>query len=256
MKQKIKIYIIFPLFFYFSILKLFANPLIQNTQMHIKEWVLTEKLISEEQFDWEAERELLNDSIYLLENKIQIIDHSLDVAKEALANSRLQGDFLDKKSESLKKSFQLLKNELIQIETQLLKLFAVLPQSLQNQCFEEQRKLLRDPEVAHLPEIERLEIVLEMLKKIEAFNQNINVFFELHQMPDGQIVEVQVLYIGLGAAFFIDNKAQYAGWLHSTHQGWIPELNSSIASEIRNAIDAYERNNTSRFVELTVNLEG
>ena len=69
-------------------------------------------------------------------------------------------------------------------------------------------------------------------------------------------LEVKTLYLGLGQAFFVDKKGQYAGVGKPSPEGWQWESNNDLASSISSAIAIYEGiKPPDNFIELPIVIE-
>ena len=62
--------------------------------------------------------------------------------------------------------------------------------------------------------------------------------------------EVDILYLGMSQAWYVDAEAKYAGYGVPGETGWVWTEDNSIATSARSAIDIQARRATPAFVKL------
>ena len=71
-------------------------------------------------------------------------------------------------------------------------------------------------------------------------------------LDDNQSREFQVMYFGLGAAYFVNESGTVAGYGKPTSQGWQWTRSDSLAREISTGVDMLNNRAMPRFLELPV----
>jgi hypothetical protein len=67
---------------------------------------------------------------------------------------------------------------------------------------------------------------------------------------DGERREIDILYLGLTQAWFVDATGTYGGSGVPTDSGWIWNTDSSIAMRVREAIDIHQKRIPADFLSL------
>jgi hypothetical protein len=66
---------------------------------------------------------------------------------------------------------------------------------------------------------------------------------------------VQVLYLGLGQAYYADQGGTFAGAGVAGTEGWDWTVNAELGPTIRKVIDIYENERSAEFVPVPVNIQ-
>jgi hypothetical protein len=99
---------------------------------------------------------------------------------------------------------------------------------------------------------ERFRNVLFVLKQVHKWNREITVRSEVRNMPDGTTVEVAVLYVGIGQAYYAGASGKVAGIGNATEAGWVWTPINEIAPDVATAIAILKNERVAAFVRLPV----
>jgi hypothetical protein len=101
---------------------------------------------------------------------------------------------------------------------------------------------------------ERIQVIVGILNELDKFNNAVNVFSEKRKNPKGEEVSVQTLYVGLGAAYFVNDTADFAGVGSPGANGWEWTVRPELASAVQEAVKMYRNERTAHFVPLPVTI--
>jgi hypothetical protein len=116
---------------------------------------------------------------------------------------------------------------------------------------------LLNPEHNPTPEAlgDRLRRVFSLLSEIENFDNGVHVCRQVLTTEDGAQREMDVLYIGLGAAYAVSTGGRAAGMGVPTANGWSWTWDVALADPIRSAIAIYRKERPAGFVALPLTVD-
>ena len=207
-----------------------------------KEWITTERLISQESSNWEIEKNALGDLIELLEEEKQTIDEKLNsVEKENSAGEEERIKLADQ-NEDLKSAILPVSETLEKLEAKILSLAPRFPSPLQDDLSSFLNRIPKkdQKQTSSASVSQRLQAVVGALAKIDKFNSSIALDEKLLKVDGGEI-KVSVLYFGLGIAYFSDETGSKAGYLLPSDSGWEEFDQPTAGPAILEAISFYNR---------------
>ncbi|MDF7799553.1 DUF3450 family protein [Pontiellaceae bacterium B1224] len=226
-----------------------ASPSPEETREKLSEWLQLQKTISAEAANWQAERNRLSQLNSIRKQEMNKLD-------ELLAHSESARNLQTEKQEELNRSVTALEAQREQLiasiaalENQLIPLVDFLPPPLQKKCAVPLGRLLQ-PDAANTLQ-DRYRDVFEVLTEIAEFNQTITTDTYLLER-NGQRTEVDVLYLGLSQAWYINRNGTDAGYALPTSKGWNWISDPESAPAIRNAIQIAEKQVVPDFAALTI----
>jgi hypothetical protein len=89
-----------------------------------------------------------------------------------------------------------------------------------------------------------------VLNELDKFNNAVSLFNEKRKNPKGDEVAVQTVYVGLGAAYFVNEAGDFAGTGTLGAQGWEWTAKPEIAPQVQEVVRIYRNERTARFVTL------
>lgn len=225
------------------------SPL-DEARSNLEKWVETRQLVSRTRADWLEDKELLEQTVAALERDLKAVEeqfgklgtNSVQVEKE-----RAQADAqLKVSNESLDRT----KHFAAGIESQILKLVPRLPTPLQDILKPALNRLPADPDNSKLPAWERVREIVGILGEVDKFNNAVTIFSEKRKNPKGDEVAVETVYVGLGAAYFVNDANDFAGTGSPGANGWEWAVKPELASAVREVIRIYRNERGARFVSL------
>ena len=216
-------------------------------QEKVREWVRVKKQISAEQADWEAEKLSLADLNALRQKEIANLDELVTAAGSRLEAAEKQRAELLAEEEDLRGRRQVLEDAIERNETVLRALIPRFPPPLRAEVDESLARLeAADPEATLQ---DRFRDLLVVLGEAEQFDDTITIDAELREIG-GENVEVDVLYLGLARAWYVDRNGRHAGTGVPTDAGWEWTENPSVAAAVRDAIAVRRKETAPAIVPL------
>ena len=142
------------------------------------------------------------------------------------------------------------------MERQALKLMARFPEPLKDRTTGVRTRIpLEKEDLQGRSAAERMQNVVAMLNEADRFNSAITLTVELRKDSEGKDRQVQTIYLGLGQAYFADEKGTIAGTGVPGANGWTWTANAALAEKIRKVIDIYENRRPAEFVPVPVSIK-
>ena len=139
---------------------------------------------------------------------------------------------------------------LARLEGKIKKLVPRLPSPLAKRLEQHIALVPEDPQNTKVSLGKRLQLIAVIIGEVNKFNSEISIHGEVRKNEQGIEVPVQILYLGLGGAYFVDNKDQYAGIGIPAADGWKWETRTDLAEKISQAIKIYDNTAPAEFVSL------
>ena len=223
---------------------------IADARATLEKWVETKQLISKTSTGWQADKESLEQTVVLYERELKSLDEQMSkvstnntqVAKEMAEAGRLQkvsGETLDGA-----RKFS------AEFEERVKKFVPQLPAPLQDMLTPLLARLPADPANTRMLAAERLQALVGVLNELDKFNNAVNLFNEKRKNPKGEEVAVQTVYVGLGAAYFVNEAGDFAGTGTPGASGWEWTVKPDIAPHVQETLKIYRNEKTARFVTL------
>ena len=232
---------------------------LQLSRELLNKYYETEKLLGQEQADWRLGKELLQSRVDLMEAQLKEL-----VTKTADENSKItESDTerlkLDTQNQELAKTQTLQLDAVEKLEARVRKLWPLLPEILQTKVRGQYERmpaanLTRADIKASIGE--RFLAVLAVLNEATKFHSEVTVVNERRKLANGQELEVETIYFGLGIGYFAgaDPTNPIAGMLVPGAEGWevieIPEA----AVQVADTIAMYKSAKLAEFVPLPVKI--
>ena len=232
-----------------------AEPSLNSTRETVAQWVQTQQLISKTRSDWEADRELLQQSKALFDRELKAVQD--EMGKQSTNSSVADAERLKAETE-LKRANEALERAKVAaaaLEAEVRTLLPLLPAAVLSTAQPLLNKLPADPNNTKAAPTERIQTLVSLLNEIDKFNNAVTVFTEKRKGPNGEEVSVETVYAGLGAAYFVNESGDFAGHGRPGTQGWDWTLDPKLADPVREVIRIYRNERTARFVSLPATVE-
>jgi hypothetical protein len=220
----------------------------------ILKWVETEKALSAEQAEWLVQRSEFRQLIDLYTKEIQDLSALVEAAGEHALESEQRRAALVRERDDLQNTRSLLAARLAPLEQRLLRLLPALPAPLLNEI-SAQRARMEEADRDRSNQ-DRVRDLLAILVETDKFQQGVHVDREIREFEQDVRAEVTVVYLGLAAAFYVDESGRRAGTGKPTLDGWTWSPNPSIASTVRQAVSIIEETQQlARFLTLPLSID-
>lgn len=230
---------------------------IKSIQNSIREWVEIEKQISKEYNEWLFEKELLEEAIVLLEEEKESLEEAIaDAEQSTSAAERRRLELLEEK-DALQAASDALAERIGGYEEKLLGLVVRFPEPLQKEIA---ALIKRIPEPGSETEVAltvRLQNIVGVMNEVDKFNSGPTHVAEIRtiETPEGtREAQVTTLYFGLAHAYFVDSQGVYGGTGLPSEDGWIWEVDSSLAPEIAQLVAVAKNEEQAVFSNLPITI--
>ena len=93
-------------------------------------------------------------------------------------------------------------------------------------------------------------MVVGILGELDKFNNAVAIFSEKRKNSQGEEVAVETIYVGLGAAYFVNDANNFSGVGTPGAAGWEWTAKPEIAASVRDVIRVYRNEHPANFVAL------
>ena len=227
-----------------------------EARAHIEKWVQTRQLIAKRSADWRVEQENIGQSIGLLQREIDLLKGEIDKSEQVDTEADAEKKRITLTLEDLKKANKVVDAALWGMERQALALMARFPNPLKDRISNVRLRIpLEKEDLRGRSAAERMQNVVAMLNEADRFNSAITLAIEVRKDAGGKDRQVQVLYLGLGQAYYADQGGTFAGAGVAGTEGWDWTVNAELGPTIRKVIDIYENERSAEFVPVPVNIQ-
>ena len=217
----------------------------------MEKWVETRQILSEEEADWQVEKELLRATRDLLRREKESLELEIAELEESNTASDEERRELLLERGDFQQASRALEDEIRAMELEVLALAPRLPEPLQKRLEPLLVQIPGDPERSGVPLGQRLMSVLGVLAQAEKWNGTATFVGETRSVNGGPRVQVRTLYWGLAQAVFVDAQAHSAGVGRPVADGWEFSDEPRLVGGAQQLLDIYEGNvDAIDFVEL------
>jgi hypothetical protein len=210
----------------------------------IRQWIHTEKQLSDEQETWKQEKAHISELLELYEKELKLLNEELATVQSV--------ELADEKKQKLEKQIQQddekrkqLRTFLLRQKPRIIALIKKFPQPLQDQISE-------TVDVLNSPEIDSSarDLLMPMLSVVEAGNSfNAGVFRTSQKVVIGADEwQAEVMYLGLGRAYFW--VGQKAGVGSPSANGWQWKRDDAQLKEIKKAMSVFDKTTQPELIKL------
>ena len=229
---------------------------LDKTRTHIEKWVQTRQLIAKKRADWRVEQENISQSIGLLKKELNLLVNEIKQAKELDSEADIDKRRINLSLEDLKKANKVVVDALWKMERQALIIMSWFPEPLKDRTAGVRNRIpLEQKDLRDFSAAERMQNIVAMLNEADRFNSAISMAIEFRKDAGGKERQVQVVYLGLGQAYFVNQNNTIAGTGLPGPEGWVWSLNNDLAPKIRKVIDIYENRRPAEFVSVPVEIK-
>lgn len=215
----------------------------------LEQWVQTRQLISRTRSDWQSDKEMFEQNVKLYERELGSVAEQMS----KVSTNSVQVDKERTEAEALKKSanesLERAREFAAQFEVKLKALAPRLPVPLQDILKPLLSRISTDPNTRS-DVGERLQVIVGILNEVDKFNNAVSVFSEKRKNPQGEEMAVETVYVGLGAAYFVNDAGDFAGMGAPGTNGWEWTTRPELASPVKDVLRIYRNERPARFIAL------
>ncbi|MCX8091614.1 MAG: DUF3450 domain-containing protein [Verrucomicrobiae bacterium] len=221
----------------------------------LEQWVQTRQLISKTRSDWQADRELLEQSIRMFERELQSLGDQLGNVSTNRTRADEEREAALAQQRELHAALERARELAGALEQRVRALAPAFPPPLLEKVQPLLQRIPADPAATKAGPVERLQTVVGLLNEVDKFNAAVTVVNEVRKNPAGAEVQVETIYVGLAQAYFVDKAGQYAGVGVPSRQGWQWTERRELVEPIRKALAVYKNTTPAAFVALPVQIQ-
>jgi hypothetical protein len=224
----------------------------RTLQTSLQEWVKVQKQIADDRTAWRAEKEILGDSIAVLERQRTTLQEAIALSQQTATAADDERVALAGERERLRELAAIAEARVAAQEAAILALNERLPPPLQEEIAPLRRRIPRDG-AGNAPLGARLQNIVGILTQIDKFNSGVTLVSELREIGGGAR-EVRTLYFGLAGAYFLDASGAYGGVGVPGAQGWEWREEPGLTGPLADLFAVYANTKQAQFVSLPVQI--
>ena len=223
---------------------------VKDTTTIIMEWVETEQIIGKESTLWNIEKEALLDIRNVLVKELEELNQRLtESEEEAVGSAKQRAELMSKKDEIERTTYSILES-VNDLQNNINEIFKLLPTPLAERLHPFREKLSLEISDSNLPLRQRIDTLISLLQAIFLFHRNVSLERQEFSLEDNVSREFQVIYFGLGIAYFVNESGTIAGYGSPSKEGWKWNRQDSLAQEISTGVDILNNRAMPRFLNL------
>lgn len=203
-----------------------------------KRWLDLEQRIAQERNGWKAQKEVLSQSVQVLEGSIEELILTLENLNRVaeIRSSDLAKNLVAYDNQEIAREYYAGKLDEM---TELFNRFrASAPLFLRDEMDTAREKL----DIADSAALgERSQILIAAFTRIEEFNRSVSIDYVPRELKDGREVMVSVLYWGLARAYAVDPQGTIAWEIVPGADGWVWNERPDIVSPVLELVQIYEQ---------------
>lgn len=228
---------------------------VDDTRAVLEKWVETRRIIAQTRREWAASRETLNDQVAMIEREIGSTRARIAEIRKNIDEADTSRDALVAENEQLKATAAELKSRITDLERRTIALLPRLPDRFRHHVAELVARLPADPQTTTMSLSIRFQNVIGILNEANKFNRQVLVESEVRTLPDGTQVQVTVLYVGLGQAYYVGDNGAVAGIGTVGEEGWTWLPNNDIGGAVTQAVAILRNEQVADFVKLPISIK-
>jgi len=231
-----------------------AAPSLDETRLTLSKWIETQQIISKERNDWQQSREILQGRIELVGKEVGQLKERIAQSEKAVEDSNRKRDELVTQNAQLKDVGAQLTASVTTLEAEVRRLTKLAPEGVAAKLAPLLQRIPSDTTATRISTAERFQNVLGILNELNKANSEITIAYEIRRLADGSSSEVQVIYVGLGQAYYLSPRGE-AGIGRPGENGWTWQPAAETAGQIFTALEVIQGKHPPAFVALPVNIQ-
>lgn len=221
-----------------------------ETRTRIEQWVQARQLADRTRTDWASDRALLEQSKVLFERELQAEEERMSRIGTNVVQVGVERVETERELAAANAALERLGGLVAEFENRVRALAPLIPDPLQPDLQPFLNRLPAAGTATRLSVPERLQTVVGFLNELDKFNSTVTLADEKRADPAGQQASVEVIYLGLGQAYFVDATGRFAGVGQPGPEGWKWTTRPEIGPAVRDAVAMYRNAKPAAFVTL------
>lgn len=226
---------------------------LEETRNIFQELVQSRQEIANEQSRWRIQKQSLLDAVELLELEIELLEVGIEEMEAQSTQAEKDRISLNGQIEELKEASAVVATVIRGYEQRVTKLANALPQEKKSDLESLTNRIpdRNTPESEIRASLgERMLNIVGLLDQMEVFNNGIHVFTEARKVGSST-VSLNVIYIGLGRAYYVNRDQGLAGYgTVDIEKGWTWTEDATILEDVDRAIRVFKSEIPAEFVVL------
>ncbi len=227
-----------------------AEATVASVRDVLGQWVQTRQLISRTEVEWGAEKEMLEQTRALFERELASVRAQLGRVSTNSTVADREREVADAELKRMTSGLDRAREVVARLEGEVKTLLPLLPAPLRANVQPLVDRLPEDPASTRAQVTERMQTVVSLLNEVDKFQNAIAVANEKRPDAKGDLISVDVIYVGLGAAYYVDASGELAGVGIPDPTGWKWEIRPGIGGSVRDVIAMYRSQKPAAFVGL------
>lgn len=220
------------------------------TRELIRQWVQTERLISEEKTTWQVEKQRMQELLDLYTKELKLLDEEISKAGSSAELVDERKETFESELKEYRDAQRLLSDTLARLLPRARTLLVQLPEPLLEKL-DADIDLLQAQDALGSPR-DVLKSMLAVMAECGRFNRSITVGEETRKLSSGKKMTVDVIYLGLAQAFYASEQGDTAGVGTPGKNGWQWQAKPEFAKDIRKALAVYRKDNPPQLIQLPI----
>lgn len=233
---------------------LFAEPRLTEARTTLEQWVETRQLISQTRTDWQADKDLLEQTVALYERELKSLAEQRGKVSTNNTQVEIERAAAVKQQAELEAATARVRELVAALEKRVVALAPSFPAPLADKVQPLLARIPADPTAARPTGLERMQNLVGLINEVDKFNAAVTVVSQVQKNPAGAEVQVETIYLGLAQAFFVDKVGEYAGVGVPGPAGWQWTPKPELAGRIQKSIAMYKNAAPAAFVSLPVTI--
>lgn len=242
-------------FFAFSPFALIATAQVSTppgvVEEKIQQWVQAKKTLAAERADWAEEKQQLKDLNAIRRTELAELQAIVTNLSSRLNAAVTKREDLEDSEKKLQTELAALEQRVVAWEQTLLPKLSALPQPLLDTLADPIARVKNRRAKPGEKVDARVRDIVFILAEISAFHHDLRIHSELREI-NGESREVDVLYLGLAQAFYVNKDGSFAGRGLPGSDGWTWSPSNALASDIRSAIDMARKDDAPGMIRLPI----
>lgn len=203
-----------------------------------KRWLELEQKIASERNSWKAQKQILEQSVRVLEADIEELLNGMERLKQEAGFRASEFEANTETLEEQETANLYYTDKLDALSDRFDRVRGKAPAFLKDELDAAREKFDNTDEAALG---ERAQILIAAFTRIEEFNRAVSIDYQPRSMPDGREVMVSVLYWGMARGYAVDPQGTIAWELVPGEEDWEWRERSEYADRIVELVRVYEQ---------------
>lgn len=224
------------------------------TRELIRQWVQTERLLSEEKTTWQVEKSRMQELLDIYQKELKLLNEEITQAGSSTEMVDERKQTHEKELKEYRDAQRLLSDAMARHLPRVRKLLTQLPEPLLEKI-DADMDVLQAKDALEKPR-DVLKSMLVVMAESGRFNRSITVAEETRELPSGKKMTVDVIYLGLAQAFYAAEQGDTAGVGRPSPigTGWQWQEQPKLAKDIRAAIAVERKDSPPQLISLPIQI--